>query len=196
MGQKINLLDVEREVLNCDKQFKLQFVAFDPWQAEHLAQTIEADTNRKRRNIKRRFQTLPFMREVPPTATNLRQQATLTIESFQDHRFQFYPCEPLKRDLHRLRVEEKSYGFRLVSPRDGEGHGDTASGFCLALLMAHEMAGKKKIVLSSQKDTSYLNAIERRMEAERKENEHWAKKEKADPTGILAALESGNLNIL
>jgi hypothetical protein len=83
------------------------------------------------------------MVETPPTAANLRQQATLTIECFQDHRVQCYPCEPLRRDLLKLRVEEKSYGIRLVSPRDGEGHGDTASAFCLALLLAHQLAGTK-----------------------------------------------------
>lgn len=193
-GQKINLLEVERHILECDKKFHLECVAYDTFQHEMLAQQIEADTNRKRRNVKRRYHLQPFMREVPPTPTNLRQQASLTIESFQDHRFRFYPCEPLKRDLHRLRVEEKSYGFRLVSPRDGEGHGDTASAFCLALLLAHEMAGKKKVVLSSHADNSHMNAIDRRMEAERKEQEYWAERERQDPTGILAAMESGKLN--
>jgi hypothetical protein len=48
------------------------------------------------------------MREIPPTAQNLREQATLVIESFQDRRFQFFPCEALHRDLLKLRVEEKS----------------------------------------------------------------------------------------
>jgi len=141
---KINLLAVERHILETDERLGLSFIAFDPWQAELMSQAIEADSGRRRRNAKRLlYRGLPFMREIPPTPTNLRQQATLTIESFQDRRFQFYDCEPLKRDLHRLRVEEKAYGFRLVSPRDGSGHGDTASAFCLALLIAHEMAGKK-----------------------------------------------------
>lgn len=65
------------------------------------------------------------------------------IESFADHRFQLYPCEPLHRDLLKLRVEEKSYGFRLSSPRDSDGHGDTFSAFALALVLAHEHAGKR-----------------------------------------------------
>ena len=86
------------------------------------------------------------MREIPPTGANLREQASLTIECFQDKRLQFYSCEPLRRDLNKLRCEEKSYGFRLVSPRDGEGHGDTFSAFALALLVGHELAGKKPVV--------------------------------------------------
>lgn len=153
-GQKVNLLDVEKHILQCDQALGIECIAFDPWQAEHLAQTIEADTNRRRRNARRNWFSKPFMREVPPLPNHLRAQASLTIESFQDRRFQFYECEPLKRDLHKLRVEEKSYGFRLVSPRDGDGHGDSASAFCLALLVGHEMAGKKRIILSMEKGFS------------------------------------------
>ena len=58
------------------------------------------------------------MREIPPTAANLREQATLTIESFLDRRLQLFPYEPLRQD-RQLRAEEKSYGIRLTSPRDG-----------------------------------------------------------------------------
>lgn len=147
-GGKINLLDVEQHILWADEQFGLENVAFDPWQAEHLAQTLEADTGHSRRNLGRRFFNEPWMVEVPPTATNLRAQATLTIECFQDHRLKFFECEPLRRDLLKLRVEEKSYGIRLTSPRDGEGHGDSFSAFALALLQAHELAGKAPIVAS------------------------------------------------
>jgi phage terminase large subunit-like protein len=142
-NNKIDLLDIQRHILRLDERFGLEFVAFDPWQAEHLAQTIEADTTRRRRNARRRWGKQPFMRDMPPTAANLRQQASLTIESFQDRRLQLYDCEPLRHDLQKLRVEEKSYGYRLVSPRDGTGHGDTASAFCLALIIAHELAGQK-----------------------------------------------------
>src|SRR5262249_28688288 len=106
--------------------------------------------HRRRRTDIYRPRRLPgtqaWMRAIQPTAQNLRQQATLTIEGFQDGRFQFFSCEPLRRDLLKLRVEEKSYGFRLVSPRDGEGHGDSFSAFALALVVGHELAGKKPIV--------------------------------------------------
>lgn len=126
-----------------DKKFGLEFVAADPWQAELLCQRIEADSNRRRRNRRRRFLSKPFVREIPPSGPNLREQASLTIECFNDYRLQLYPCEPLRRDLLKLRVEEKSYGYRLTSPRDEHGHGDLFSAFALALLIAHELAGKK-----------------------------------------------------
>ena len=90
--------------------------------------------------------------EIPPTAANLREQATLIIESLTDRRLLLYDCEPLRRDLLKLRVEEKSYGIRLTSPRDGDGHGDTFSAFSLALLVGHELAGKKRFVVTSMVD--------------------------------------------
>jgi hypothetical protein len=146
-GAKINLLDVEQHILKLDAAFSLECIGFDPWQAEHLMQTIEADTNHYRRN---ELFPLPqhksWVREIPPTPTNLRDQASLTIEFFNDRRLQLYECEPLRRDLNKLRVEEKSYGVRLVSPRDGDGHGDTFSAFALALLLANEVAGDPPVI--------------------------------------------------
>jgi phage terminase large subunit-like protein len=145
LGRKIDLMEVERHILEVDRQFGLENVAFDPWQAELMAQRLEADTGHRSRNARRLFGNKPRMREVPPTGANVREQATLIIESFTDRRFQFYPCEPLKQDLQKLRVEERSYGVRLTSPRDSDGHGDTFSAFALALLVGHELAGKKPV---------------------------------------------------
>jgi len=145
-GKKIDLMEVERHLLELDRQFGLEFIAADPWQAESMMQRIEADSNRRRRNARRLFGRHPFMREVAPIAANLRQQCTLVLEGFADRRFVFYPCEPLRRDLLKLRAEEKSYGVRLTSPRDTEGHGDLFAAFANALLVAHELAGKKPVV--------------------------------------------------
>jgi hypothetical protein len=39
--------------------------------------------------------------------------------------------------------------MRLTSPRDGQGHGDLFSAFSLALLIGHELAGKKPYVVES-----------------------------------------------
>jgi len=142
-GKKINLMEVELHIMELDANYGLEFCGFDPWQAELLGQRLEADTNHRRRNQKRRYASQPWMRSIPATGTNLRQIASLTIESFQDRRLQFYPCPLLQRDLLKLRVEEKSYGMRLVSPRDGEGHGDLFTALSLALLIASELSIKK-----------------------------------------------------
>jgi len=162
-GRKIDLREIQRHILALDEQFGLEVVAFDPWQMEHLAQTLEADSGRRRRNQKRFIGTEPWMREIAPTATNLRAQATQVIESFGDRRLQLFPQEHLRRDLLKLRVEEKSYGIRLTSPRDGEGHGDTFSAFALALLVAHDFAGRRRIVVGGDGSSDKLTPMQRAM---------------------------------
>lgn len=146
-GKKISLMEIESYILHLDARVGLEYCAFDPWQAELLASRIEADTQRRSRNQRRVYANRPFMREIPPSPVNLREQAGLTIEYFGDRRFQLFPYEPLRRDLSQLQATEKSYGVRLTSPEDETGHGDTFSAFALALLVAHELAGKKKVVL-------------------------------------------------
>ena len=109
LGRKIDITEVESHILELDAQYHLETVAFDPWQAEHMAQRLEADSGHKRRNaLRHRFSKKPWMREVPPTASNLRDQATLIIESFADHRLQLYDCEPLRRDLLKLAWRKKA----------------------------------------------------------------------------------------
>lgn len=190
LGRKLNLMEIEQHVIELDKLFGLEFVAFDPWQAESMAQRIEADSGRRRRNQRRANNTQPFMRAIPPTATQLRAQATLTIESFQDRRLQLYDCEPLRRDLLKLRVEEKSYGIRLTSPRDGEGHGDTFSAFSLALLIAHELAGKAKFVVgrSGMAQPDSPAAILEKMKARYEEEMYRLENGDDNQDGFLKAL--------
>jgi hypothetical protein len=67
---------------------------------------------------------------------------------------QLYPCDDLRRDLLALRCEEKSYGVRLVSPRDQHGHGDSFSAFANALLLAHELAGKKRQIAGAIREAA------------------------------------------
>lgn len=146
-GSKIDLMAIESYILHLDARLGLEFCAFDPWNCELLASRIEADTRRRSRNNRRRYAAKPFMREIPPSPVNLREQASLTIEYFGDRRFQLYDYPPLRHDLSQLQATEKSYGVRLTSPEDETGHGDTFSAFALALLVAHELAGKKKVKL-------------------------------------------------
>jgi hypothetical protein len=126
---RVSLVEVERELRDLHARFDLNDIRYDPWQAEHLAQRLRLDG-------------FP-MNEVSPTGGNLQSMATAVIESFTDRRLELYPCAELKRDLMKLRVEERSYGFRLVAPRDETGHGDTGTAFALALLAAIEIAGQR-----------------------------------------------------
>jgi hypothetical protein len=149
-GSKLNIGEIENHILEMDSRYRLAYVGFDPWQAEHLSQRLEQMTQHRRRKTEiyqplRQRGITSWMREVPPTASNLREIAGLVIESFSDRRFMFCPCEPLRRDLLKLRATEKSYGIRLESPHDRDGHGDVFSAFANALLIGHELAGKKKV---------------------------------------------------
>ncbi len=126
-GKKINLQAVEDELRVMHIGYDLKAVNYDPWQATHMSQRLA-------------LLRLPMV-EVPPTGSNLQRQATTLIEAFNDRRVDLYENDDLRRDLKRLRVEERSYGFRLVSPRDSSGHGDLGAAFSLALLAASEIAG-------------------------------------------------------
>lgn len=158
-GKKIDLLDVQAYVRHLDGRFGLEHVAFDPWQAEHLAQTLELVSQHRSRSQRRRQWAKPWMRSVPPTSSNLRDQASLVIESFTDHRLAFYPCEPLRRDLLKLRCEEKSYGIRLSSPRDEHGHGDSFSAFAVALLVGNELSKKHTVTAGAVQPTAAFGAM-------------------------------------
>ena len=127
-GRKVDLQEVEDALLALHFQFELKAVAFDPWQATHMSQRLS-------------LSHLP-MQEVTPTGQNLQRIATVLIESFNDRRVDLYEDADLRRDLRRMRVEERSYGFRLVSPHDVHGHSDLGTAFSLAMLAASERAGQ------------------------------------------------------
>jgi hypothetical protein len=150
-GQKINYLAIERHILELDEKFGLEFVGSEGYEMEHLSQTLEADTDHKRRNARRRFRMQPWVRDIFPAAKNLQQQASLVIEGFADGRFEFYRCPELKADLQKVRVIERpNRSFRLESPRDtGQGHGDLFSAFAVGLVLAHEVAGDAPVVIGA-----------------------------------------------
>jgi hypothetical protein len=113
---------------------------------------------------------LPMV-EIAPTGQNLQKIASALIEAFNDRRVELFDDPELRRDLNRLRVEERPYGFRLVSPRDQLGHGDLGTAFSLAMLAASERAAKRHVVIRSMESgvsdgSEYLspglrNALER-----------------------------------
>lgn len=186
-GQKINLLDIEQHLVELHSKFDLATVAYDPWQMEHLAQTLRADLGHR------------DVREVPPTGQTLRDIATLTIECFTDHRVQLFECEPLQRDLKRLRVEERSQGtsWRLTSPRDGDGHGDSFSAFSLALLIAHELSGEESVdeLDGWFRDDGPMDAFTARQQEYQADIEKLNEPD-PDPSGLFDALRSSRASII
>lgn len=151
---KIDLMDVERQINALDLQFNLERLAVDPWQAELLARRLEMDCGRRSRTARLLNWQRPWIEQVQPTGQNLNKIASLVVETFHDGVFRGYEYEPLRRDLLKLRVIEKSYGIRLESPRDEHGHGDVYSAFSLALFLGHAETGKKPVIAGVPKDES------------------------------------------
>jgi hypothetical protein len=85
------------------------------------------------------------MVEIPSTQKYLQAQATCCIEAFNDRRVELYEDSDLRRDLTRMRVEERPQGFRMTFPHDSLGHGDLGTAFLLALLASSEIAGKRVV---------------------------------------------------
>jgi phage terminase large subunit-like protein len=147
-GQKINLGDVEQTLVEVNGRFKLKQLNYDPWQAVAMAQRLQASSFGTMDSGLRTFgdvreSRLPMV-EVPSTQKYLQAMATTCLEAFNDRRLELYEDADLKRDLGRMRVEERPSGFRLSFPRDSLGHGDLGQAFLLALLAASELAGKKR----------------------------------------------------
>lgn len=154
-GSRVNLQDVEDSIADTHARFNLKALNYDPWNAAHLASRLQAGgLSLYSHNLGKHHQTsrVPMV-ETTPTPKNLQAMATVLIEAFNDHRIELFPLPELHRDLRRLRVEEKSYGFRLTAPRDATGHGDLGTAFTLALLAASDVASKRKVTVGCDIDS-------------------------------------------
>lgn len=123
-GGKVDLEAVKAGVLEMHRKYRPVTVAFDPFQCELMAQQLT------RQNVR----MLPYHF----VGRNLSQMASVLIGQFKSGNVELYKADRLVRDLGRLVVVEKSYGHRLESVRDAEGHCDEATSFCLALVQATE----------------------------------------------------------
>jgi LmbE family N-acetylglucosaminyl deacetylase len=145
-------MEVEDSILELNQRFDLRQLNYDPWQATHLSSRLQAGGEAIRRTeLHKTHGKYPATSRVPMveigmTGANLQKMATVLLEAFNDHRLELYDEPDLKRDLSRLRIEERPYGFRLTSPRDALGHGDLATAFSLALLAASELASRRQMV--------------------------------------------------
>lgn len=157
---KVNLQSIEDRLVILHQRYKFKAIANDPWESRHMSQRLA-------------LAGLP-MQEVTQQGANLQRIASTIIESFADRRVDLFEQPDLHRDLRRLRVEERQYGFRLTSPKDGTGHGDAASAFGFAMLAATDAAARTQVIAGGQTftpRTAYDVAVERL----RKNAEHEAR---------------------
>jgi Phage Terminase len=131
-GSRVDLSDVEAAIIDAHERYELSAVAVDPFQAELLVQRLQ------RRGI-------PIY-TLDQTGITLQAQASAVLDGFRERIIDLYPQDQLLADLKGLRVAARNYGFRLISPHatgtetHATQHGDTATGFSLAMLAAKRVA--------------------------------------------------------
>jgi phage terminase large subunit-like protein len=138
---RVELDEIERAILRLHEIFKLQRLAFDPWQAEHLGQRL----------AKRGLRCDP----VQFTPQSLQSMATATLDAFRERQIELFPHTELVADLKAMRVVEKSYGFRLApgSAPEGTRHGDAATALAIALHSIKDI--RAELLWSSERKLIY-----------------------------------------
>lgn len=134
VGGKIDQQEVEDWIRQADKDYRLAAIGCDPFQAEYLISRLKKD----RVKIEAR----------PQSGKALVEQCLMLIEQFTSNNIDVPQAfKALEYDLRHLRVEEKSYGMRLVSDRGPEGHGDSASSLALALCIAKQAKAQRTLAI-------------------------------------------------
>lgn len=121
---EVDLQVVENTIAWAHERFRLATVNYDPHQAALMAQRLK----------KRRVQ----VNEVPFVGGNLNAMASVVLETFRSRMIDLWRDELLLKDLGRLVIVEKSYGYKLESTRDADGHADRATALTLAMLAARD----------------------------------------------------------
>lgn len=131
-GGKIDLDTIERTIVQANREYRFWRVSADPWQAAQLVQRC------RRAGV--------FIEERNQSGANLVQQASALIEAFTSGSIELFDHPSLTRDLRSLRVEERQYGYRLVSSRGPDGHGDRATALSIALAVAKQLPADDGII--------------------------------------------------
>jgi hypothetical protein len=123
----VDLMAVERAVRETDARYGLCGCAFDPSQAFLMAQRL----------AKSGLHMLEVSFQV---GKNLDLMARELLRGFRGRSLDLYRDDDLIRDLHRLTILEKRYGFKLEAVSDEHGHADRAIAGVIALPLAMEVA--------------------------------------------------------
>ena len=130
-GGRVDLESVKDAVLSTHQQFNLTTCRYDPYQAELMAQQLSRED-------------VP-MEELPFVGKNLNVMASTLLDAFRSGRLDLYRDDALMRDLSRLTIVQRSFGFKLEASRDAKGHADRGIALAIALPAAVELASKPKL---------------------------------------------------
>lgn len=125
---EIDLTAVEEAVFQANKKYRFKGVYYDPSQAQLMAQRL------RKRKVN--------MIEVPFVGQSLTLMAASVMTAFRQRRIDLYNDPQLIRDLGRLSIAPKSFGYKLEAARNSTGHADTAIAMAIALPYAAELSGK------------------------------------------------------
>jgi len=123
-GRKIDQGAIEYSILEANRRFRLRKIGADPFQADYLIGRLKK-------------QQVPIEAR-PQQGKQLVEQCFALVEQFNSSNIDAFH-DQLEYDLRNLRVEEKSYGARLSSPRGPQGHGDVATALSIALAVGKAM---------------------------------------------------------
>ena len=140
--RKVDLIAVERAVIEAHQRFGLESLGYDPHQAALMAQRCQ-------------LRGVP-MKELTFTGANLTRMASTLLDVFRSRRLELFPHPRLIADLSRLTIEEKSYGYRLTAMRDETGHADLAVALTIALPFAVDEAGHKPVYVGPMFDCMHV----------------------------------------
>lgn len=116
---KISLKVVERDVVDACNAYGVCGVAYDPFQAEYMAENL--------RECRIPTYKMDF------TPKNMHAMAKALMDSTRNRDLEMYQDDKLLADLGRLQVLERGIGYKLEAPRDANGHCDRATALVIAL---------------------------------------------------------------
>lgn len=123
---EVDLVAVQAGVKEAAERFGSTVTFYDPHQCALMAQQLRRDGLR--------------MEERPFVGKHLNEMASTLLQTFSARRIELYRDEELIRDLLRLTIAEKSYGYKLEAVSDEYGHADRAIALAIALPTAAEIS--------------------------------------------------------
>jgi phage terminase large subunit-like protein len=134
---QIDLIDVQATALDLARTYCGCGFIYDPHQAELMAQQL-------------RLKGVP-MQPVPFVRKNLDLMANTLLQTFRSRQIDLFPDPELIRDLGRLSIVERGFGYKLEAPKDKKaGHCDKAFALAIALPFANEAMSRVPPAMGAQ----------------------------------------------
>lgn len=124
---RVSFNDVQAVILDAANQYRITGIAYDPWQAEHMAENLASIGG---------IVMYPFR----PTPENSQRMATELIDAVNHDWLELYREDSLMTDLAKLNIVQRQLGAKIEAPKDEEsGHCDLAMAFVTALPFARSV---------------------------------------------------------